>query len=501
LMDTVLSGARQDFPDIWIKKILELSVKRRSSETELIPITPKTLMPSPVNTTLINSNIQVLTIPSQYNIAGNQIIIVNAVGSDNLVNTPSTSCAKEVSDVNQFTPFAKPILCVDGNNATPTSTSDTDTPDPPQGSNSTTIVSTGNFVNNDQSTDVSNSPVPRSPLKRVSLGSQQFHKSPLKAASDRILKKYSSPIKRSVFFSQSPKRGLRELRKKPLVGSPSQSLTPSRRFVPLAPKRADTPPCVDVSLTGLSPRSPCMPSPCLEEADGGAEVDTPTILARRKTRHQKETELTLSLVSQLETPEEKEAREARESQEMFQEINKVLADNPEQQAAFVKIMEQASTAGTVQTYQALASLLAGQSLVQEMLLDLLSPSQAAELGQEVYWQHHQRQNMKNFILKLGVAYRHQPAYHARVLRELDALCADSSLTPDILKGVAVKLFKHNQHLLDHFLMLVPGVEPPEAMLPSPEILQYPEDSDNSWGSEEAMETVTVQRSPESQNRV
>ena len=109
--------------------------------------------------------------------------------------------------------------------------------------------------------------------------------------------------------------------------------------------------------------------------------------------------------------------------------------------------------------------------------------------------------MKNFILKFGVAYRHQPAYHARVLRELDALCADSSLTPDILKGVAVKLFKHNQHLLDHFLMLVPGVEPPEAMLPSPEILQYPEDSDNSWGSEEAMETVTVQRSPESQNRV
>ena len=195
--------------------------------------------------------------------------------------------------------------------------------------------------------------------------------------------KYSSPIKRSVFFSQSPKRGLRELRKKPLVGSPSQSLTPSRRFVPLAPKRADTPPCVDVSLTGLSPRSPCMPSPCLEEADGGAEVDTPTILARRKTRHQKETELTLLLVSQLETPEEKEAREARESQEMFQEINKALADNPEQQAAFVKIMEQASTAGTVQTYQALASLLAGQSLVQEMLLDLLSPSQAAELGQEV----------------------------------------------------------------------------------------------------------------------
>lgn len=210
----------------------------------------------------------------------------------------------------------------------------------------------------------------------------------------------------------------------------------------------------------------------------------------------------MSLVGQLETPDEKESREARESQEMFQEISRVLADNPECQAKFANIMGQAANTGTISTYQALSSLLTGHPLVQEMLLDLLTDSQAASLGGEVYWQHHQRHNMKKFILKLGVAYRHQPAYHARVLRELDTLCGDPTLTPDVLKGVAVKLFKHNQHLLDQFLLLVPGVEPPEAMLPSPEVLHYPEDSDTSWGSEEGrLETVTVQRSPETQTRV
>ena len=109
--------------------------------------------------------------------------------------------------------------------------------------------------------------------------------------------------------------------------------------------------------------------------------------------------------------------------------------------------------------------------------------------------------MKKFILKLGLAYRHQPAYHARVLREFDSLCQDPTLTPDMLKGLAVKLFKNNQHLLDQFLLLVPGVEPPEGMLPSPEVLHYPEDSDHSWGSEDGLlETVVVQRSPE-QSRI
>ena len=60
------------------------------------------------------------------------------------------------------------------------------------------------------------------------------------------------------------------------------------------------------------------------------------------------------------------------------------------------------------------------------------------------------------------------------------MCADSSLTVEALKALALKLFKHNQHLLDHFMLLVPGVEPPDTMLPSPEQMDFPDsDSDNS----------------------
>ena len=106
--------------------------------------------------------------------------------------------------------------------------------------------------------------------------------------------------------------------------------------------------------------------------------------------------------------------------------------------------------------------------------------------------------MKKFILKLNVAYKHQPAYLARVLRELDNLCSDLTLTPEMLRKVAVRLFKHNQHLLDQFLMLVPGVEPPESMLPSPECVQFSDtDSDISdAGAGSKTETLVVDKSPE-----
>jgi len=499
LMETVMVGARTDFPAIWLKKILDIGSKRKSSQSVLIQITPKP-EPTPFVNTSLNSSFQVVTLPKEVlNDSSNQIIIVNNSNLDRssglVANDLLNNCSTLVNNNTPPTPLPRPILCVDGNNATPPCTSDSDTPDPAPPS---TTVGAG--WKNPSLSVHTHSPLLKSPLKRVPQAALQFQKSPLKAASDRILKKYVtvSPSKKTGGYFSPHKRSLRELRKKPHSGSPSQALTPSRRLVPLAPRRADTPPIVDLPTSGLSPRSPCLPSPSQDETDAGTEVDTPTILARRKTRHQKETELTLSLVGQVETPEEKEARDARESQEMFQEITRVVSDSPELQNKFAAIMSQAGTAGTISTYQSLNTLLSGHPLVQEMLLDLLSDSQAATLGTEVYWQHLQRQNMKKFIYKLGIAYRHQPAYHARVLRELDALCSDPSLTPDMLKGVAVKLFKHNQYLLDQFLVLVPGVEPPESMLPSPEVLQYPDDSDHSWGSDEArQETIVVHRSPES----
>ena len=198
-------------------------------------------------------------------------------------------------------------------------------------------------------------------------------------------------------------------------------------------------------------------------------VETPTTLARRKSRGQKEAELTLALLGPLETAEEKELREGRESREMFEQIRKAIAGNEGKQQQFAEIIDSVETAGTVATYTALHSLLSGHPVVQESLLDLLTDAEAQELGDLVFTAHQQRVRMKQFVLRLSMAYRHQPAYHARVLRELDSLCSDPHLAPETLRAAASRLFKHNAFLLEQFLLLVPGTEPPEGCLPSPEV--------------------------------
>ena len=163
---------------------------------------------------------------------------------------------------------------------------------------------------------------------------------------------------------------------------------------------------------------------------------------------------------------------------------------------FAEIMAKASATGTVQTYKDLSALVEGHESVQEILLDLLTDGQAAEAGRDVYCLHQQRQNMKKFILKLGVAYKHQPAYHARVLRELDSLCSEPGLGPESLRVAAMKLFRHNQHLLDTFMLLAPGMEPPESLLPSPETIEFSDsDSDNSGPGSET-ETLVLPKSPD-----
>ena len=198
-------------------------------------------------------------------------------------------------------------------------------------------------------------------------------------------------------------------------------------------------------------------------------VETPTTLARRKSRGQKEAELTLALLGPLETAEEKELREGRESREMFEQIRKVISGNDAKQLKFTEIIDSVEAAGTVATYTSLHTLLNGHPVVQESLLDLLSDAEAREVGDLVFTAHQQRTRMKQFVLRLSLAYKHQPAYHARVLRELDSLCSDPHLAPETLRAAASRLFKHNAFLLEQFLLLVPGTEPPEGCLPSPEV--------------------------------
>lgn len=184
---------------------------------------------------------------------------------------------------------------------------------------------------------------------------------------------------------------------------------------------------------------------------------------------QREAELTLALLGPLESAEEREQRESRESQELFHDIGRALQGSGEKQQKFTLTMSAVEQEGTAGTYTALHELLSGHPSVQEALLDLLTPPEARQLGAAVYVAHQQRQRMKQFVLRLGLAYRHQPAYHARLLRELDSLCTDPALSPATLRTAATRLFKHNSFLLDQFLLLVPRGEVAESSLPSPEV--------------------------------
>ena len=240
----VSSLTSQDFPDLWVRQLKEIIIKKKMRSVRLI-------LPSSAQAQLVNCSVELAR-------AG-----------------PTLQ-----------SPASQPILCVDGNSTTPTS--DTDTPQ-------------------------TNPPEARSPIKKLVLSLSNFQKSPLKAASDRIIKKYTiiSPHKRTgSYLLKSPLK--KTLKIKPVPISP-KPVTPSRAVPNLSVK--NTPPGID---TNYSPKSPCLPSPCHDDGEGLNEVDTPTNNAKRKSRHQKETELTLALVGPLESPEERETRERKESTKIFQ---------------------------------------------------------------------------------------------------------------------------------------------------------------------------------------
>ena len=399
LLEMLRVGDASDFSPLWTRKLHGI-LQRRGSESE-----PRRLQPAP----------SVLPFPPLRPQAQHiqKVILVPGVP---LPNLPPPSPP----------PIHRAILCVDGQTGTPTSTSEgEDGPPPPSSKDG------------------------RSPIKlKIKLRTHPY-KSPMKAASERILRKYS--------VSPRKLRPLRPIHIKARRESAPCSSAP--RNLPLETLASPT----------RSPPRAISPPPSEGGRDMADSVETPTTLARRKSRGQKEAELTLALVGPLETVEEKELREGRESREMFEQIRKAIAGNDAKQHRFAEIIDSVETAGTVATYTSLHTLLSGHPIVQESLLDLLSDAEAQELGDLVFSAHQQRVRMKQFVLRLSVAYRHQPAYHARVLRELDALCSDPHLAPETLRAAASRLFKHNAFLLEQFLLLVPGTEPPEGCLPSPEV--------------------------------
>ncbi len=96
--------------------------------------------------------------------------------------------------------------------------------------------------------------------------------------------------------------------------------------------------------------------------------------------------------------------------------------------------------------------------LQEMLLDLLEPGEALELGPDVYRQHCTRRQQKVFFRKLRRFHEGQPpSAHARVLREISQVLLERDLDSATLTNFAARVFKGNQHLHDSFLALIPEV--------------------------------------------
>jgi len=388
-------------------------------------------------------------------------------------------------------------LCVDGND-TPVSMSESDTPTPvnrsqpffptdtttindkqsttPPGTSESTklsaMISKPIFKSPEKTGSSSFSPRKspfKSPLKSLT---NTYHRSPLKAASDRIIRKYTSPLKR--------KRSGR---------SSAGPITPKRLMLMGGDEKVQSPRTPKSQEGDLG----CQISP--RGVGGDSELDTPTGLARRKSRVQREAEITALLLSEnLETQEEKEAREQRESQELFSSINTILQDNPDLTTRYEDIIGTAGDLGVRQTYTQLHDLMQDFPDVQELLLDLLTEEDALCLGMDTYSAYCDRNRLKRFLCKLAIVYKQQPAYHVKVLKELETLSKDSSLTSDRLKDISSQLFRNNQHLMEEFQMLIPGIPPPQSMLPSPEVITIPEE-----GNEEGTggdEHIHVPRSPD-----
>ena len=211
LLDLLGQGERADFPSVWLRRLLTLLQKRGGEQPA-----PRRLKPFPA-----------LRPP--------HIIIISAPPAPAL---PTQRCAP-ASPIHRA---PRPILCVDGTSGTPPSTSE------------------------EEGTTAPSHAV--SPLKRLLHSRPPAFKSPMKAASERILKKYSiSPRKR-------PLRPIR--RRPPAVGS-------GLGLLPQGGGGVQEQGAIQDTVEALpAPASP----PAAEE--GGQDMvdsaDTPTTLARRKSR-------------------------------------------------------------------------------------------------------------------------------------------------------------------------------------------------------------------------
>ena len=225
------------------------------------------------------------------------------------------------------------------------------------------------------------------------------------------------------------------------------------------------------------------------EANEDVDMETSPILSSppppssiqkstRKSKQQKEAELTLQLL-EAEKPDEEALRKQHEALEISINAQETLSS--EKFEHFCKIVVDAGI-NNKQRFMQLHNLCAGKMELQELLLDLLTASEAMEIGIEVYQQFCSRDAMKKFFRKVRISFSNQPSMHSKILREMQTVLSNPDVKTEEVAAIGQKYFKSNQLLLDEFMTFVSGVPYPEGLLPDPEVIDLSDEEDEDKGT-------------------
>lgn len=169
-----------------------------------------------------------------------------------------------------------------------------------------------------------------------------------------------------------------------------------------------------------------------------------------------------------EKPEEEMMRKQHEALEICMNAKEQLSADKLDQFHKIVINENSSNK---RKFTELHALCAGKMELQEMLLDLLTPGEALELGSEMYQQYCIRDAMKKFFRKVRVVFAAQPTLYTKILKDFQAILSNPQVKSDeIMNSLGNKYFKSHPVLLDEFSTFISGLPYPENLLPDPEVV-------------------------------
>ena len=220
--------------------------------------------------------------------------------------------------------------------------------------------------------------------------------------------------------------------------------------------------------------------------------------ASRKSKQKKEAEVAQQLLEP-EGEADEALRKQHEALEISIHAQEVLT--PDQMDLFCKLVLDESLPNKDKFIE-LHSLCSGHLELQELLLDLLTASEALQVGFQVYQQFCLRDASKKFLRKVKILYANQPTILTKLLKEISTLLSNPEVHPDELLNLGQKYFKTNQRILDEFTtfisgkadknvndlihgidyLLFLGVPYPENLLPDPEMINLSDEEDEEKGN-------------------